>query len=104
METVTRTEEVTNTIGVQVNNPQPPVNNGQQEQPVEVVEDNNTPTNGGQEVPQQETVEEAVTPQSGGQAAGGMNLFMIGGIVALIAVIGLIIVVMKKEKEADSEE
>ena len=33
-----------------------------------------------------------------------MNLFMIGGIVALIAVIGLIIVVMKKEKEADSEE
>ena len=104
VETVTRTEEVTNTIGVQVNNPQPPVNNGQQEQPVEVVEDNNTPTNGGQEVPQQETVEEAVTPQSGGQAAGGMNLFMIGGIVALIAVIGLIIVVMKKEKEADSEE
>ena len=49
-------------------------------------------------------MEEPVTPQTGGQAAGGMNLFMIGGIVALIAVIGLIIVVMKKEKEADSEE
>ncbi len=104
VETVTRTEEVTNTIGVQVNNPQPPVNNGGNNQPEEVVEDNNTPTDGGQEEPQQENVEEPVMPQSGGQTADGFNFMMAAGVLGLVLVIGLVILVIKKEKEKNAEE
>ena len=43
-------------------------------------------------------------PQSGGQTAGGFNFMMAAGVLGLLLVIGLIILVIKKEKEKNAEE